>query len=435
MRNDAQADEWKVAPLVPNLTEVLAATSASKIHLGSPSIAVMPGGRVVVSCDQYGPGVRALSGKKGKLRLSGHWVQGQILVSRDKGETWTARERFPFRQATLFRDRELLYLLGNKGNVEVAKSPDGGETWSQPGAVTPDSDEAGIYVNPPANVVLHDHHFYSVMMRLSDPSVKGEPSSVLAPVVMRARRGTNLLTKKSWTLSTPVRPFRDWISREALGSIGVPFFDVPREDRGTDLGKGRWANREGWRAAHILRIRDANHQFFDPEERTFHVLARTDTHRSNLAAFAKVTVDGSGDLTFGLETTPASGQLAVSPLPGGNLGFHIVYDEETRLFWLLGNQVRDSMVHPLRLPHTRPGLPCEERARLQLSFSRNLIDWSFAGFVCEAPEGEVVQDPRMDIHGNAIYFVCAAGEPHRRSTHGTTAVKFGMIRDFRELVY
>ena len=61
--------------------------------------------------------------------------------------------------------------------------------------------------------------------------------------------------------------------------------------------------------------------------------------------------------------------------------FHLLYDEVSRLYWLLSTQATDSMRRAERLPADRFGLPDNERQRLQLHFSRNMIDWNFAGLV------------------------------------------------------
>jgi hypothetical protein len=273
------------------------------------------------------------------------------------------------------------------------------------------------------------------MMQVADPSCRGELSSVLSPVIFRARQGATLTSRKSWTVGPPAKPFRDLLPPGPYDLLGVPVYDVPRADRGVDLGHGRWVNRIGWRQAHIVRIADPNHVWHDPTGRTSHLIFRADTHRSNLAIVLKAVEDEAGGIALDFLTTPAGSRLLFLPLPGGNLGFDLLYDEESRLFWLLGSQVRDSLVRPDRLERGRVGLPGEERTRLQLSFSRNLVDWCFAGYVAGAPDGQAIQDPRMAISGGDLYFVCGGGAQHPRLTVGGSILGFGAIPGFRSLVY
>ncbi|MBN2712819.1 MAG: hypothetical protein JXR97_10375 [Planctomycetes bacterium] len=44
------------------------------------------------------------------------------------------------------------------------------------------------------------------------------------------------------------------------------------------------------------------------------------------------------------------------------------------------------MINHERMPSNRHGLPDNERRRLQLHFSTDMIDWCFAGLVAIGPE-------------------------------------------------
>ena len=63
--------------------------------------------------------------------------------------------------------------------------------------------------------------------------------------------------------------------------------------------------------------------------------------------------------------------------------FHVLYDEVTGLYWLLSTQSTDSMTRAEKLPKDRYNLPNNERQRLQLHFSKNMIDWCFACMVAK----------------------------------------------------
>ena len=66
--------------------------------------------------------------------------------------------------------------------------------------------------------------------------------------------------------------------------------------------------------------------------------------------------------------------------PGGQMKFHVLHDEQTKLYWLLLTEATDSMTDPKRMPAIRYNLRNNERRRLQLHFSRNMIDCASRGW-------------------------------------------------------
>ncbi|NQT19125.1 MAG: hypothetical protein HQ592_05435 [Planctomycetes bacterium] len=116
--------------------------------------------------------------------------------------------------------------------------------------------------------------------------------------------------------------------------------------------------------------------------------------------------------------------------------FHILFDEELRLFWLLSSQATDSMTRADQLPADRFNLPNNERRRLQLHFSRNCVDWCFAGLVAA---GEVEHASRhyasMAIDDRDLLIFSRSGDRHAASAHNGNFVSFHRIRNFRKLVY
>jgi len=431
MRSGGSPQDWKVIPLDQQGVTVYASPDPATVHLGQPTLAVLPAGRIVAALDQYGPGVRNLPGAKGKIARLNRWVQGKILVSGDKGQTWSFRHDAPFCDPCLFRDGATLYLIGHADAIQIIKSSDGGETWSKPADLSAAADH---YVQAPANVLCANGAFYLVMLRLTDTRHRGDPASLLAPVVLKAPVGANLTAARNWTFSAAAKAFRELVPADALDYFGLPFFAVPDPLRGRDVGNKRWAHRIGWSDAHLLQLCDPNHYWHDPAGRTLHLLARAAAHRSNMAALAKVVEGADGELSVGLETTPAGTKAAFLPLPGGNLKFHALYDEPSRLYWLVGNQTTDSMTRAEKLPATRYRLPCDECRRLQLHSSRNLVDWCFAGYITAgADAGDCRHSPGAAVRGNDLCVVACAGEGRRRNPHDADRITFHLIPDFREL--
>jgi len=124
------------------------------------------------------------------------------------------------------------------------------------------------------------------------------------------------------------------------------------------------------------------------------------------------------------------------PLPGGQMKFHILYDEPTRLFWLLSSQSTDSMTRPDELPADRYNLPNNERHRLVLHFSRNCLDWCFAGLVATgAAPGQSRHYASMVIDGDDLHVLARSGDARARNAHDGNLITCHTVRGFRSLVY
>jgi hypothetical protein len=141
-------------------------------------------------------------------------------------------------------------------------------------------------------------------------------------------------------------------------------------------------------------------------------------------------------MTTLLETVPSGKHIAFVPCPGGQMKFHIVYDDVTKLYWLLSSQSTDSMTKPDRLPKERYDLPNNERHRLQLHFSRNCIDWCFAGLVCAGPSPKQSRHyASMAIDGDDLIVLSRSGDERASSAHNGNLITFHRIHQFRDLVY
>lgn len=422
--------------LNPDLSEpvrVHASAEHDQVRLGFPSVLPLPGGRILVAMDQLGPGVRQLPGAKGRLAQSNRSVQGKVFASADGGRTWALKLDYPFSHGCLFRDGASVYLLGQNGPVQAQKSADGGETWSKPATLAPPDDAQAAFALSPVRVRVAGDEIAVALMRVTQGGGRRILTSALAPALMRARKGSNLLSRKSWLWSEPAAAFREWITPAEFAHFGLPFFDVPNADAGQDVGNRRWANRPGWAYPHALRIQDADHYWHDAEGRTLHLLCTADAHRSQFAALLRMRELPDGGVRPELQPVPAGGNCVFVPLPGGGSKFDVLYDEPSGLYWLFSHQVRDSMRRAERLPRERAGLPAGEQALLQLAFSRNLVDWCFAGLVAGA-EGAHVAEPAMAVRDQELHLTwVTSGGPN--AEHRATEVVHAVLRDFRSRVY
>ncbi len=382
------------------------------------------------------PGVVKLPGKKGKNPHFKHWLQGKVFTSNDQGGTWDYRQSYPFVHARIFRNGSHLHMVGDTGSTQIVQSSDGGTSWQQPKDLTSRDPDGDSYVHAPTQTLHANGNIYFVGMKITDFAHKGEFGSTHAAVVMRAKESSNLMKRSSWTFSEPVTAFSDLVPQNSLDYFGMPFFSVPRSDHNERIAHRRWADRLGWRDAHIFQIQDPNHYWYDPSGKTFHILAAAATHRSNFAALAKMQEDDTGHMTLSLETTPAGTKAAFIPLPGGNMKFHILFDDVSKKYWLVSNQMRDSLTRADKLPPDRQGLPSDEDQRLQLHFSSNLVDWCFAGYVNAATTpGQFLCDPSLAILGNDLCVIAIAGTAAPGTNHNATSLLFHSIPAFRDLVY
>ena len=116
--------------------------------------------------------------------------------------------------------------------------------------------------------------------------------------------------------------------------------------------------------------------------------------------------------------------------------FHTLYDKPPRLYWLLSSQATDSMTRPDRLPHERYGLPNNERHRLQLHFSKNCVDWCFAGIVAIGPSPRQARHyAAMAIDGDDLAIVSRSGDRRAMSAHNGNFISFHRVKNFRTLAY
>jgi hypothetical protein len=422
-------------PLCDEEQVLLESSDPANIYTCSPGIVRLDSGRLVVTDGLRGSDSDDVPEPKYCPRAGQFW-QGKVLTSDDGGQTWVHRADFPIMHARPFVAGASLYILGHAGDLMVMRSDDEGETWSNPVALT----DGQVWHQAPCNVAYANGCVYLVMERRTRFDIVGWQVGELAPVLMRAKVDDDLTQRSAWTFASEL-PFYEAVenvtSDPALNQFGVPFFECAYP-RGGEVAPGRWCAPIGWLETNVVQFEDPDHIWFDPEGKTFHLWMRAHTGGTGYAAIAKVVEEspGEGEMTTMLETAPSGKQMLFVPCPGGQMKFHILYDDVTALFWLLSTQGTDSMTRPDRLPANRYNLPNNERRRLQLHFSKNCVDWCFAGLVSA---GAVEQASRhyasMVIDGADLHVVSRSGDERAKNAHDGNVVTLHSVRDFRALVY
>jgi hypothetical protein len=116
--------------------------------------------------------------------------------------------------------------------------------------------------------------------------------------------------------------------------------------------------------------------------------------------------------------------------------FHVLYDEQMGLYWLLSTLASDSMTRPEYLPETRYGLPNNERHVLALHFSKNMIDWRMAGVVAQGNSPKEARHyASMIFDGDDLRIMSRSGDERAVNAHDGDMVTQHIVRDFRSLVY
>ena len=427
-----------ISPLAQTYSTLYRSPDPRLIRCYSPGMCLLDSGRLVASIDLGGPGVPELPGPVRVDPESADGWQGRIYTSDDRGRSWTHRASALFCHARPFAAGAAVWLIGHHGDLVVLRSDDGGESWSEPCELT----RGQQWHQAPCNVHYAHGCVYLVMERRVGHEVAGWYVGELAPVLMRARLDADLQCPESWTFASQLS-FRDVLPGARAGQgieyAGIPFYPCPYP-RGTEVAPGRFCAPMGWLETNVVRFTDPSHVWHDPSGRTFHLWMRAHTGGTGYACIAKVVEQGekpgTGEMRTMLETAPSGRRILYVSCPGGQMKFHVLYDEKSALYWLLSTQATDSMRRPELLSADRYGLPNNERRRLQLHFSRNMVDWCFAGLVAAGPVERASRHyASMVIDGEDLHVLSRSGDEGAMNAHDGNLISFHTIRGFRALVY
>lgn len=284
----------------------------SGLYIGSPSLAVLPGGDYVASHDFFGP--------KSNEHQS---ARSAVFRSSDRGASWrqVAMIQGAF-WSKLFVHRDALYFLGtdrHHGNAIIRRSTDGGATWTSPvdrrSGLLRDN---GEYHCAPMAVIEHNGRLWRAMEWRHPPEKWGvnyRAGMMSIPV------DGDLLDADQWTFADFLPSYRSW--------------------NGGDMGawlEGNAVVTPAGAVVNVLRV-----QTNSPDEK---------------AAIVRVSADNRA-LAFDPEND-------FVPFPGGSKKFTIHFDPQTKLYWALASIV------PERHRAEKPG---SIRNTLALVSSPDLRNW------------------------------------------------------------
>jgi len=402
-------------------------TTNEQLFSYSPGICMGNDNRIIVTAGAAGNN-DVLENYNVKCKRYGNYTQGRVYISDDEGETFLKVHEFPFMHMRPFKCDNTLYILGHCSDLMIIYSKDNGNTWSKPYKLTNNQN----WHQAPCNVWYENENIYLVMELRMKKNIVGWDVNSIAPILMRANIHSDLTDVNNWTFSSELS-FNKVINKKKLQYFGIPFFWSP-EKTYVEISPNRYMANIGWLETNVVKIRDKGHYLYN--ENTYHLFMRAHTGMTNLGCILKVVEKSDGTMETMVETVPSGKKLVYIPIPGGQMKFHIIYDESTKLYWLLSTQSTDSMTKAELLSKERYNLPDNERNRLVLYFSKNCFDWCFAGIVTKG-ESEIMSRhyAAMIINKNDLYVVSRSGDKHSKSAHNGNFISFHKIKDFRKLVY
>ncbi len=381
--------------LVADESVIAVSPCADSIYLYTPAIVEGFDGRFVVAVDYGGPGTGALDGPRSDFGDYSAGNQIRVLLSDDRGAHWRETSaRIPMMHEILFKAGESLYMVGHSRRLLITRSDDNGETWSPPAVLCAE----GRWHQSCTSVDVYDGKVTLVYERwISD----GHLWPGVGPVLMQAPVDADLTLASSWKFSPLYDPDP---AMEAARPAGLPL-DEP--------------GRPGLLETNVVRVVDPARPFYDSLGRSVVLLSRANAGMPDMGVMLRGRELEDGSLV--IDRWPRkSGEVLFAHIPGGHLKFHLVYDSASELFWLLHSQ--------------SDGLS-NERRRLALSYSPDLLRWTFAGLVAVGPTDHSARHyATMIIDGDDLCIVSRSGDEHARTAHDGNIVTFHRVKDFRRLV-
>lgn len=321
--DEALPDGKNQLPTVPGVV-VDHITKDTETYVGSPSLCILPNGDYIASHDLFGP--KANTGKMGTTL---------VFRSSDKGQHWEQIARIGGQYwSNLFWHNGALYLLGvdkGHGNIVIRRSQDNGRTWTSPMDSRTGLLFEGHYHTAPTPIAIHNGRLWRAF-EYADALDSKLPDRYGVLMVSAPMDG-DLLNAANWKMTNYLVADGSWMN-----------------------GKFR-----GWLEGNALTTADG--RLID--------IARVHIHpgAEEMAAIVRVSADGE-ELYF----QPSSGFVR---FPGGSKKFTIRYDQKTKRYWSLVNNIPTGF---------ETAYPASVRNSLALVSSADLLSWTMHTILLEHPD-------------------------------------------------
>lgn len=435
--------------------EIVARSDKPNSHfLYTPSVVITHDETILVSNDVGGN----LSDIKHFKPFAGSSQQllSQVHVRHKGQQAFKCQAHLAMGHTRLFCVGKRIYMLGHNGFLQIAYSEDEGQTWSElhkigkipegwprPAGGGKKEEFLDKWHGSACGIVFKDKRLYLCMERREDTNYSDWNVAGLTPHVLSAPVDADLTDPSVWKIS------RSFTFSEIFHNARFAYFGLPFQSTGY-----RWAAKYyvgskdepmksspmGWLEGNMVEIRDPDHIWHDPTGRTLYLFLRCNTAGVGYAAILKVIEDKEHELYTELVRAPSGEPIVFLPFPGGHNKFYILYDDATSpgLYWMASTQAYDSMTKMERVGvnSKRFGLPNNERHRLVLHFSKNCVDWIFAGVIAIGKnELHARNYPSMCVNGEDLLIAVRSGDDCAKDSQYTNLITLYTIHKFRDLVY
>jgi hypothetical protein len=424
-----------IRALAPDPVIIYESPSPKDLYAFTPGICVLKSGRLLATMEICGPkekidglyGIRQNTKIWAGAKDDTYW-QGRAYTSDDKGLTWTLKHKYPMLHQRAFKAGKSVYIIGALDYLWIIRSDDEGETWTEPCLL----DNRLYWGQSAGGYVYKDNHIYITMGHVY-PSNNQWPAStkslVSDVILMRGNIHSDLTKRENWTFASELNLY-SIVDLEKTSYFKIPFYAGEAGSKNQIGGVGFSGETS------VIQIKDPRNLWFDDTRHTFHIWGRVNHNGTGYAYMIKVVENPDGTMTTMTEKTPFGKDWVFVPCPGGHLKFFILYDELAALYWLLSTQATDSMIRPETMEPDRYHDPANERQRLVLHYSKNCIDWCFAGLVDKGgTQKQARHYASMAIDGDNLYVISRSGNEDAADAHNGNLITFHTIKNFRQLVY
>lgn len=348
--------------------------ASTGIYIGSPSIAVLPGGDYVASHDHFGPKTKEHENALTAVFRSADRGKSWKKISEIRGQFWS----------TLFVHRGALYIMGtdkHHGNAIIRRSTDGGQTWTTPrDAKTGLLRDNGQFHCGPMPVIEHAGRLWRAIEHREPPRGWG---ITYCAGMLSVPVDADLLDASNWIVSNFLPSKRQWLG----GTFG------------------------GWLEGNAVVA---------PDGHMVDVL-RVESGYPEKAAIVNVSADG--------RTTSFDPQTGFVDFPGGAKKFAIRHDAKSNLYWSLATIVPER--------HQAAGRPGGVRNTLALTCSPDLVHWTVRCIVAYHPDTGKHGFQYVDwiFEGDDILAACRTayddGQGGAHNAHDANFLTFHRIANFR----
>lgn len=386
-------------PLIASEKTIAASPDPDGVYLFTPAIIEGFDGRFIAAIDYGGPGTEILDGPRSSFGDYSSGNQIRVLISDNRGRHWKETSaRIPMMHEILFKAGDRLYMLGHSRKLMICYSEDNGLTWSEPTVLRSD----GKWHQSCGAVDIHNG---MVTVAYEQWISEDHPWPGVGPVLMQAEENADLTDPSVWRFSALFNPDPDIVASKPSG---IPALPVTADSPGS----------AGILETNVVRVHNPENPLYDPSGVV--LMMRANTGFKDIGVMLAGRCDDDGNLSIG-KIKRSGEEIFYTYIPGGHLKFHIQYDPETQLYWMVHSQINGRMA---------------ERRRLALSFSSDLQTWTLAGIVAVGPGDNSARNyATLMISGQDIFILSRSGDLTARNDHDGNITTFHRVKNFRKLVY